>query len=89
MCVIVSQDAKLYVLTQPWDIELFHLTKSLSHIFQKKSSVSMLHFIFLKKRSFSYIYTINHQIKIKYLYLSINIFLAKYLISFISFTHFI
>lgn len=36
MCVIVSQDAKLYVLTQPWDIELFHLTKSLSHFFEKK-----------------------------------------------------
>lgn len=52
MCVIVSQDAKLYVLTQPWDIELFHLTKSLSHIFQKKSSVSMLHLIFLKKQVF-------------------------------------
>lgn len=52
MCVIVSQDAKLYVLTQPWDIELFHLTKSLSHIFQKKSSVSMLHLIFLKKGLF-------------------------------------
>lgn len=52
MCVIVSQDAKLYVLTQPWDIELFHLTKSLSHIFQKKSSVSMLHFIFFEKKVF-------------------------------------
>lgn len=49
MCVIVSQDAKLYVLTQPWDIELFHLTKSLSHIFQKKSGVSMLHLIFFEK----------------------------------------
>lgn len=52
MCVIVSQDAKLYVLTQPWDIELFHLTKSLSHIFQKKSSVSMLHLIFFEKKVF-------------------------------------
>lgn len=49
MCVIVSQDAKLYVLTQPWDIELFHLTKSLSHIFQKKIKCKYVTLDFFEK----------------------------------------